>query len=59
MPSPGDYGDATNAAYRDEALLGELRVERIDENSLIPIANNFWLLFGERRAEARAMSEQR
>lgn len=40
---------ATRAAYRDQVLLGELRVDHIDEEALMPIVKNFWLMFGEHR----------
>ncbi len=46
-------GYASRKAFRDSALLGELRVERIDEAALLPLLKNFWLLFGEHRPEGR------
>jgi hypothetical protein len=52
------HGETTRAAYRDEALLGELRIERIDEEALLPIAKNFWLLFGEQRPDGRPMNKR-
>lgn len=48
-------GYPTKPAYKKEVLLGELRTERTDEEALLPIAKNFWLLFGERRPEGRAL----
>ena len=36
-------------AFRDEVLLGQHVVERIDAASLLPIAEAFWLLFGMHR----------
>lgn len=48
-------GNATRKAFRDSALLGELRVERIDEAALLPLLKNFWLLFGEQRPEGPAI----
>ncbi|MDG5488858.1 ATP-binding protein [Sphingomonas sp. BGYR3] len=51
---PHDY--ASRPAFRDRALLGELRVDHIDEAALEPLLRNFWLLFGERRPEGRAIA---
>ncbi|MGC6400316.1 helix-turn-helix domain-containing protein [Sphingomonas sp. FW199] len=51
---PHDY--ASRPAFRDTALLGELRVDHIDEAVLEPLLKNFWLLFGERRPEGRAIA---
>lgn len=51
-------GYPTNPAYKDQALLGELRVERVDEEALLPIAKNFWLLFGQLRPDGRAMAQR-
>ena len=36
----------TRSSFKDEALIGELRLDRIEVNSLLPLARNFWLLFG-------------
>lgn len=49
-------GYPTNPAYKDQALLGELRLERLDEEALLPIAKNFWLLFGQQRPDGRPMN---
>ena len=35
-----DNGLTTPEAYRDQVLLGELRVDHIDEASLMPIIKN-------------------
>jgi hypothetical protein len=51
-------GFPTNPAYKDQALLGELRLERLNEEEMLPIAKNFWLLFGEHRPVGRAMNER-
>lgn len=51
-------GYPTNPAYKDQALLGELRLDRLDEEALLPIVKNFWLLFGQPRPEGRAMSQR-
>jgi Putative DNA-binding domain len=45
-------GYPTSEAYKDQALLGEIRADQFDEDVLRPIANNLWLLFGVRRPEA-------
>ena len=42
-------GYPTRAAFKDEALVGELRLDRVEVDRLLPIAKNFWLLFGEHR----------
>lgn len=55
--SLGWGGDTTRAAYRDQALLGELSIEKIDEEALLPIARNFWLLLGEQRPEGRSLNQ--
>jgi hypothetical protein len=44
----GDY-ETSRAAWRRHAELPELIIEQIDENTLRPIFDAFWLLFGERR----------
>jgi len=49
-------GYASRPAFRDSALLGELRVERIDEAALSPLLKNFWLLFGENRPAGRPVA---
>lgn len=36
----------------------ELRLERLDEEAVLPIAKNFWLLFGQQRPEGRPMNQQ-
>lgn len=38
-------------AFRDKVLLGQLVVDQIDEEGLIPIAQNLWLLFGLHRPD--------
>lgn len=50
---------ATRRVFRDEALLGELRVDHIGEASLLPLLKNFWLLFGEHRPEGRPINDRR
>lgn len=42
-------GYPTKQAFRDEALIGELRLDRIDVPALLPFAQKFWLLFGTHR----------
>ena len=44
-----EYGWTSSAAYRDEVLLGSLQLDEITPETLRPIGDNFWLLFGERR----------
>ena len=56
MPTGDHY--ATKPAFRDQALLGELRVDHIDENAILPILKRFWLLFGEHRPEGRLISQR-
>lgn len=53
------YNDhyASRAAYRDQVLLGELRLDHIDEAALMPIARNFWLMMGEKRPEDRPLGK--
>lgn len=38
-------------AFRDRALLGQIVLDRIDGDGLLPIAENFWLLFGRQRPD--------
>lgn len=42
---------ASEPAFRDRVLLGQLVLDRIDEDGLLPIAENLWLLFGKRRPD--------
>ena len=42
---------ASGPAYRDRALLGQLVLDRIEEEGLRPIAENLWLLFGWNRPD--------
>ena len=51
-------GLTTREAYRDQVLLGELRIDRIDEASLMPIIKNFWLMFGMQRPEVLPLGDQ-
>ncbi|MFZ5728666.1 MAG: helix-turn-helix domain-containing protein [Pseudomonadota bacterium] len=44
----GDY-DTSDPAWRDGATLPELILEHVDERSLQPIFEAFWLLFGQIR----------
>lgn len=45
------FGDGypTRTAFKDEALIGELQLDRIEVASLLPLAKSFWLLFGQNR----------
>ena len=43
-------GYPTKPAFKDEALIGELRLDRIEVAPLLPFAQKFWLLFGTHRA---------
>lgn len=43
-------------AFRDDVLLGQLVLERFEPDRLLPIAENFWLLFGQHRPD-RALGE--
>ncbi len=54
MPTGGHF--ATKPAFRDQALLGELRVENINEDALLPIFKRFWLLFSEHRPDGRRVN---
>lgn len=56
MPLRDHY--VSNPAYKDQALLGELRTERVDEEALLAIAKNFWLLFGQQRPAGRPMNQR-
>lgn len=42
---------ASKPAFRDRVLLGQLVLDRIDEDGLLPIAENLWLLFGKQRSD--------
>lgn len=42
-------GYPTKPAFKDEALIGELRLDRIEVAPLLPLAQKFWLLFGLHR----------
>jgi hypothetical protein len=44
-------------AYRDDMLLGQLVLDRIEPDGLLPIAENFWLLFGIHRPD-RVLGDQ-
>lgn len=52
-------GYPTDAAFRDDVLLGQHVVERIDPEALLPIAQAFWLLFGMHRPASRALGAER
>jgi hypothetical protein len=54
-----DEGWRTAEAYRDNVLLGQHIVERIDNDALLPIIEAFWLLFGMHRPAARALGAER
>lgn len=42
---------ASEPAFRDRVLLGQLVLDRIEEEGLRPIAENLWLLFGLHRPD--------
>jgi hypothetical protein len=42
---------ASAPAFRNQALLGQLVLDRIEEEGLRPVVENLWLLFGLRRPE--------
>ncbi len=44
-----EYSVSSAPAFRDQATLPELRVDRIDETSLKPILEAFWRVFGHKR----------
>lgn len=48
----------SRAAWRDQAMLAQLVVDRIDEAALLPILKTFWLLFGEQRPEGRHIRQR-
>lgn len=52
-------GYTTEAAFRDRILIGQQVVERIDPQSLTPIAEAFWLLFGIHRPAGRELGAER
>lgn len=52
-------GYPTNLAFRNNVLLGQHIVERIDNDALMPIAEAFWLLFGVHRPASRALGAER
>ena len=51
------YPHFSKSAYRDEALIGELRIDQNAKDALLPIAENFWLLFGVQRPENMPFGE--
>ena len=53
-----DDGDQTRPAFKNETLIGELRMDRIEPASLLPIAQRFWLLFGVHRPANRPFGAQ-
>lgn len=52
-------GYPTALAFRNNVLLGQQIVERIDNKTLMPIAEAFWLLFGVHRPIGRALGAER
>lgn len=52
-------GYPTALAFRNNVLLGQHIVEWIDNETLMPIAEAFWLLFGVRRPNNRALGAER
>lgn len=50
-------GYPTNVAFRDQMLLGQHVVERIEGASLVPIAEALWLLFGVHRPNGRQLGQ--
>lgn len=52
-------GYQTALAFRNNVLLGQHIVERIDNETLMPIAEAFWLLFGVHRPNNRALGAER
>jgi hypothetical protein len=52
-------GYPTKVAFRDQMLLGQHVIERIDTASLLPIAEAFWLLFGIHRPADRELGADR
>jgi len=52
-------GYPTPEAFRNNVLLGQNIVERIDNESLMQIAEAFWLLFGVHRPNNRALGAER
>ncbi len=52
-------GYPTALAFRNNVLLGQLIVEQIDNETLMPIAEAFWLLFGVHRPNNRALGAER
>ena len=52
-------GYRTALAFRNNVLLGQHIVERIDNEKLMPIAEAFWLLFGVHRPNNRALGAER
>lgn len=52
-------GYPTAVAFRNNVLLGQHIVERIDTDALMPTAEAFWLLFGVHRPNNRALGAER
>lgn len=52
-------GYLSDAAFRDRVLLGQIVVERVDKTALLPIAQSFWLLFGQHRPQNLELAADR
>jgi hypothetical protein len=52
-------GFPTAEAFRTNVLLGQLVVERFDQDALLPLVEAFWLLFGVHRPIGRAVGAER
>lgn len=52
-------GYPTKVAFRDQVLLGQHVIERIDAAALLPFAEAFWLLFGIHRPAGRELGAER
>lgn len=47
------------SAYRNQAFLGQVQVDRMSAEALLPIISNFWLLFTSIRPHTRALPKTR
>lgn len=51
-----DSFDGSSPAFRDEAFLGEIRTDRVGDDTVLPILKNFWLTYGVRRPNNLAVN---
>lgn len=52
-----DWLNQSNPAFRNEALIGQIQLERIEVDDLLPLAQRLWLIFGMHRPEQRPFGQ--